>query len=145
MVMILLRAAYILYLIVLPATCVFALWRGGRDERAATLALLGGIAGTHIAWLFGSNWQKPELGIMAVDAALFVAFVAVAHRSRRFWPIWIAAAQFAGVITHLAVVIHPNVVTELYRLTQPFWVFPILGGIAYGTWTGRRMNTSTYA
>jgi urea transporter len=140
--MIFLQAAYVIFLVSVPATCIYALIRGGPSERAATIALLLGIAGTHVAWSFGSNWEEPEFGIMAVDAVLFVAFVAIAHRSERYWPIWIAAAQLAGVITHLSVVVHPNVATELYRATQPFWVFPILAGIAWGTWSRQGQTIS---
>ncbi len=136
--MILLHATYLLYLAALAGTCLFAILRGGATERQATAALLIGVVLTQLAYFAGSGWKAPEYGIMAVDAALFVAFTAIAHRSERFWPIWLAASQLIGTITHLAAVLHPGVVTELYRLTQPFWVFPILAGIAWGTWAHRR-------
>jgi hypothetical protein len=136
--MILLYATYLFYLVALLGTCLYAIRRGGRTERQATVALLIGVLATQVAYQFGNDWRSPEYGIMAVDAALFVAFVVIAYGSDRFWPIWIAAAQLVGTITHLAVVVHPNVVTELYRMTQPFWVFPILAGIAWGTFSRTR-------
>jgi cytochrome bd-type quinol oxidase subunit 2 len=134
-------AVLVVYLVALLATCTYALKRGGRTERRAAIALLIAVVATQIADAFGRGWQGPEYGIMAVDAALFVAFAAIAHRSERYWPIWIAAAQLVGLITHLGPVLYPGVVADLYRMTQPFWVFPILGFIAWGTWMRQRTTS----
>lgn len=131
-------AAFVLYVALLALICLYALRWGGATERRAALALIVAVVATQCADALGSKWVKPEYGIMVVDAALLVAFIAIAHRSDRFWPIWIAAAQLIGVITHLAVVLHPQVGGDLYRMMQPFWVFPILAGIAWGTWSRAR-------
>lgn len=141
--MLLLYAAYVFYIVVLVGTCSFALLKGGRSEQQATISLIAGVVATQVAYLMGPDWKAPDYGIMAVDAALLVAFTVIARRSERFWPIWIAAAQMAGLITHFAVVIHPDEVTKLYQFTQPFWVFPILAGIGWGTWTGQRETSSS--
>ena len=141
--MVLLIAALILYVAALLATSIYAFSRGGHTERQATAALLTAVVATQIANAVGTRWSAPEYGIMAVDAALLVAFVVIAHRSERFWPIWIAAAQLVGLITHLAVVVNPGVANQAYRLTQPFWVFPILAGIAWGTWRHRSRSLNS--
>jgi hypothetical protein len=141
--MLLLVAGLVLYLAALAATCLYAFVRGGRTERHAAIALLVAAAATQIGGAIGPEWVGPSYWIMAVDAALFVAFAVIARRSERFWPVWIAAAQLCGLITHLAVVVHSNVVTELYLLTQPFWVFPILAGIVWGTRRRHRENMSS--
>jgi hypothetical protein len=127
-------AGFVLFLLALPLVAGPALWRGDRSSRQAAIALIAGVAGTQIAGALGHLYQAPELGIMAVDAALFLAFAVVAYRSERFWPIWISAAQLVGTVTHLVMALHPTVNQQTYVLLQQFWVYPILAGIAWGTW-----------
>lgn len=136
--MLLLTAGFVVFFTAVAGTSLYALLRGGPAERHATTALLVAIAATQLGGTLGPGWAGPSYWIMVVDAALFAAFTLIAHRSERFWPVWIAAAQLCGFITHLSVVVHANVVTQMYLLTQPFWVFPILAGITWGTRTRRR-------
>jgi hypothetical protein len=81
----------------------------------------------------GSGWYGPEIDVMAVDAAAFIAFVAIAYRSTKFWPIWAAASQLVATITHWVVILNPSIVRTLYMTAQPFWIFPILVALAIGT------------
>lgn len=127
-------AGFMLFLLALPLVAVPALWRGDRTSRSAAAALIAGIVATQIAGAVGHLYFGPELGIMAVDAALFVAFALIAHASERFWPLWISAAQLVGTITHLVMALYPTVNQQTYVLLQQFWVYPILAGIAWGTW-----------
>jgi len=75
---------------------------------------------------------------MVVDAALFLAFVAIAYRSTKFWPIWAAASQLVAVLTHWVVILNPSIVRTVYATAQPFWVFPVIIAIAVGTRTHQR-------
>jgi len=124
-----------LFVAALIGVSAFALYRGGRDERAATMAFLIALLASQPASLLTPPAAGPQFAVMAVDAALCVAFMAIAARSTRFWPIWATASQLVGTFTHLAAILRPQLAVEAYATTQPFWAFPILAAIAIGTRT----------
>jgi hypothetical protein len=70
---------------------------------------------------------------MTVDVLAFIAFVALAYRSKKFWPIWAAASQLVAVLTHWAIALDPSVVRTIYATAQPFWAFPVIAALAIGT------------
>lgn len=128
-----LTAAFLLFVTALIVISALALHRGGRDERAATIAFLVALIASQPASLLMPPAAGPQYAVMAIDAALCVAFMAIAARSTRFWPIWATASQLVGTLTHLAAVLRPQLAVEAYATTQPFWAFPILAAIAVGT------------
>ena len=131
--MVFLFAAFILYFIGLIGACVYALAKGGGTERAAVGIIATAALLSQVASLMGNRWHGFEAYIMAVDAVMFVAFVALAKRSRKFWPIWAAAAQLIGTMTHLVVLFEPSVALEVYASTQPFWALPVIVAMIVGT------------
>lgn len=140
--MVALFAAFILYFIGLVGACVFALVRGGRTERAAVGIIVAAALLSQIASLMGNRWHSFEVYIMAVDAVTFIAFVVLAKRSRKFWPIWAAAAQLIGTLTHLVVLFEPSIVLEVYASTQPFWAVPVILALTVGTRGERRLRAA---
>lgn len=125
-------AAFILYLFALVGACVFALVRGGGTERAAVGIIVAAALLSQIASLMGNRWHGFEAYVMGVDAVTFIAFVVLAKRSRKFWPIWAAAAQLIGTMTHLVVLFEPSIVLEVYASTQPFWALPVIAAMIVG-------------
>lgn len=133
--------ALVVYVVAVSLVCAAAYLRGGPNERAAASALLIAAALTQVAALSGNHWRGPEYGVMLVDVAFFGVLVVIALKSTRYWPIWAAASQLVGTLTHLPAVFGPSIPMETYASTQPFWAFPILAAIAWGTWeqvTGSR-------
>jgi cytochrome bd-type quinol oxidase subunit 2 len=129
-----LMAGLALYLGVMPAIIVLAIWRGDWDERWGAIALLAGIIASQIAPLISdSHWRAIQIPLMVTDALLFVALLVVVHHSRKFWPIWAAAAQLIGTVGHLAPAFFPKILAKIYLATQAFWVFPILVALLVGT------------
>lgn len=134
----LLRAGYVLIMLLVVGGVLYALIRGGRDERIAALALIAGVILTEIAGgLSGTRWREPEYGVMAVDAALLAFLMWLALRSERFWPLWSAAAQLVGTLTHIGFLMQESIVATAYATTQPMWVVPLVAAIAVGTWNYR--------
>lgn len=134
----LLAAAFVLYLTLLVATLGYALRKGGKDERVAAVTILVGTLLSEIASHVGPSsaepgWAGIEIDLMAIDVAAFIAFTAIAYRSKKFWPIWAAAAQLVAVLTHWAILLNPSVVRTVYAAAQPFWIFPVLAAVAIGT------------
>jgi len=129
----LLLAAHVLYLAALIATLVYALRKGGQDERRGAAIILVGTVASMIVAEFGRGWNGPEIGVMTVDVLAFIAFVALANRSKKFWPIWAAASQLVAVLTHWVVILDPSIVRTVYAAAQPFWIFPVIAALALGT------------
>ena len=131
--MLLLLAAFVLYLAFLIATLVYALRKGGKDEQRGILTIVVGALFSEIASTMPADRGGPQIGVMVIDILVFIVFLAIAYRSKKFWPIWAAASQLVAVLTHWAVILDPSIVRTAYAAAQPFWVFPMLAAIALGT------------
>ena len=136
--------ALVLYVVVLAGTVAYALFKGGNDERSGAIVLLILALLTQVLSVIGSNgrmvqgWEGPELDVMVLDGLGFVAFVVIAYRSKKFWPIWAAASQLVATLTHWVVILNPSILRTLYMMAQPFWVFPVIIAIAVGTRSHQR-------
>jgi len=133
-----LLAVFVLYLAALIATLAYALRKGGEDERRGILTILVGALLSELASHLGPDGDGPQLDVMAIDVAVFIVFVALAYRSKKFWPIWAAASQLVAVLTHWTLVLDPSMFRTVYAAAQPFWVFPMLAAIALGTHAHQR-------
>ena len=129
----LLLAAFVFYLAFLAATLAYALWKGGKDERTGAVTIMLAALSSQVASEAGLGGGGYQIGVMAIDAATFIAFVALAYRSKKFWPIWAAASQLVAVLTHWALVLDPSLLRTIYTTAQPFWAFPVIAALALGT------------
>lgn len=121
---------------------LFALWRGGRDERlVAALCLIGAITTTFLLAPIHERFEDVELGVFAVDLVLLVGFLAVALRSYRFWPLWVAALQLTTTLGHILKGLDATLIPAAYGAALSFWGYPILIVLLIGTWrTYRRQR-----
>lgn len=121
--------------LLLVAIILFALVRGGRDERIVALLCLVGVIGTELMLPPpDQRFAGIELGVMAVDLALLAGFVAVALKSLRFWPLWVAGLQLTAALGHLLKGLDSELVPHAYGAALTFWSYPILLILAVGTW-----------
>jgi hypothetical protein len=78
----------------------FAFLKGDEPERVGAGAYaLGSLAALLVqddSQLYGPQW-----GLMMVEAVVLAAYVAVAWKSRRSWPVWASALQALVVMSHL--------------------------------------------
>lgn len=117
------------------ATFAYALWRGRSDERiAATVCVLASIATRFAISPLTQRYTDIEIGLLIVDAGVLVAFVALALRSQRFWPLWVAGLQLTSSLSHLMKVIELDLLPRVYAAAAVFWSYPILLIIVIGTW-----------
>ena len=124
----------VIYVFVFPSICAYALVRGGASERQVAIAYLVAAAVGMLASAFGgTHWRGPNWNVIIVDGAFFIALVVIARHSERFWPLWAAASQLAGLLAHIPVILNPGLPKTLYVSTQPFWAFPLLGSLLLGT------------
>ncbi|TZG26192.1 hypothetical protein [Sphingomonas montanisoli] len=120
------------YLITLISICAYAIRCGGRPERQGAAIMIAGSVLTVPAASLVAQWQSPALGVLAVDMAVLAAFLAIALRSDRYWPLWTTAFQLVGVATHLARLADPGIIPRAYSIAQGFWAYPMLVALAIG-------------
>jgi hypothetical protein len=130
---------YYIFLALLVLACGYALWRGGSDERiVASTCLIATLATRFAISPLTVRYTSIENGLLIIDLLMLATFVAIALRSSRFWPLWIAALQLTNSMAHLMKAIEWDLMPVAYRAAAVFWSYPILLILALGTWRGRR-------
>lgn len=119
----------------LMACCGYALWRGGAPERIGAAIILFGTALTVVAASGSANrFGSVEVGIFVVDVAGSVAFLILALRAERFWPLWMTALQAIETAGHAVKLVDPIVMRWAYAFVLAIWMYPMLVLLAVGTW-----------
>jgi len=119
----------------LLAVCLYALWRGGGDERVVAATCLAGTAATMLAISpLHQRYAGVEQGLVLVDLGVLAGFVVVALKSNRFWPLWVAGLQLTTSIGHLLKGIDHDLLPRAYGAALQFWSYPILLILAAGTY-----------
>lgn len=131
--MLFLWVGYVAYVLTLVALKIFVDRYGGPEERLATNQLLLCSIASNLASYLGAPWTIGlPVGIAVVDVAFFAMLLNLVRRSRKFWPLWAAAAQGVGTLTHLVRLVRPTLALEVYASIQPLWAFPIIVAIICG-------------
>lgn len=125
----------ILYWLILALVVGYAFVRGRFDERLAAAVC---VVATIVTWLFNSplheRFSGIEFGVFAADLLALVGFTAVALRSDRFWPLWVAGLQLTTTLAHVLKAINIELLPQAYAAAARFWVYPIFLIIVVGTW-----------
>ena len=128
-----------IFLPLLIAVSLYALWRGGNDERIVAITCLGGTFATLLTVSpITIRYVGFEEGLALVDFAVLAGFVAVALRSRRYWPLWVAGFQLTTTLGHGFKALDSHLVPGAYGAALQFWGYPILVVLAIGTWREHR-------
>ena len=138
----------ILFWTLLFLTCGYAFYHGGRYERiVALVCIVGSFATVAVNAPLGRMYVQVEGGALLVDVAVLAAFVAVALRSDRFWPLWVAGLQLTTSVAHFLKALDPNLVPMAYGAAVRFWSYPILIIVFVGAWRShqRRIRTGESA
>ena len=124
----------LLFWIVLASVCGYALWRGGRFEKIAAMAMLAAAGASVLVKPETMRaYHHVEGGTLLIDMLLLGVLVALALSTPRTWPAWAAGFHLAAVITHAVMTISPSVLPAAYALVQGFWAYPVLGALLVGT------------
>ncbi len=123
------------YWIMLTAVAAYAFARGKMDERwAATICVLATIGTVLVQFPYDNRYSHVEVGVMIVDLLALAGFTAIALRSDRFWPLWVAGLQLTTTLAHLFKAAQFELVPQIYAVAARFWVYPIFLIIVIGTW-----------
>ena len=128
-------ANQIFYWTVLILCAAYILRRGGAPERVGiAILVVGSLASTAAATAdYGARFQSVEAGMFAVDVAVLAAYLVLAIKAERFWPLWVTGFHSVGVATHGAMLVSPDVVPWAYAVGQALWGYPMLLAQVIGT------------
>lgn len=117
----------IVFWALLFVVCGFAFARGRTDERIAAGACAVATLITHfILGPLKIEYATVEPGLVVLDIAMLATFVAIALRSSRFWPLWVAGLQLTMSMAHLLKAIELDLMPRAYAAAAVFWSYPIL-------------------
>jgi hypothetical protein len=119
----------------LLVTCGYALLRGRKYEQLAALLF---IAASIVSVLVRSPLHARYLGVeqsdLVIDSLVLAATVAIALRSDRFWPLWVAGLQLTISMSHLLKALQPDLLPLAYAAAERFWSYPTLIILFIGAW-----------
>lgn len=125
----------VFYFSLLFACWAYALAKGAAPERiGASIIGVGSILTVVVASGPANRFASVEVGIFLVDVACLLAFLALALRAERYWPLWIAGLQLIGTAGHAVKLVDPEIIRRAYWFILGFWSYPMLFLIVLGTW-----------
>ncbi len=126
-------AAEMIGRIAVIATCAYAVWRGGAPERLA--AAVVGVDWLATPLLEGRDaYHHLQTAIFALDGTAAAILLAIALRSDRYWPLWLAAFQILELLMHVAMVADHHVSALAYYVGMEIASYLMLAALAAGVW-----------
>lgn len=121
----------------------FAFLKGDEPERvgagAYVLGLLASLLVQDDSQLYGPQW-----GLFVIDVVLLVAYVALAWKSRRSWPVWASGLQSLAVMSHVLTMVDPRPPSAAFYAVVNLASYGILLALALGVhraWRDARAAT----
>ena len=122
-------------------TCGYALWRGRKYEQISAIVVL---TASLVSVVARAEVQQPylqmEIGDLVIDTLVLIAFVVIALRSDRFWPLWVAGLQLTISMSHIFKALEPNLLPLAYAAAERFWSYPTLVILFVGAWRQHRRS-----
>jgi F0F1-type ATP synthase membrane subunit c/vacuolar-type H+-ATPase subunit K len=131
---------HLLYAVLLWAVCGWAVVRGGRSERVAGIGILAdAVMSAVVMRPMQLRYHNVETAVLMVDLTLFALLFALAMRSSKYWPLWMAGMEGVSLLGHLTPLM-PGVIAWAYSNAVQLWAWPMLGLLAYATWAHRKQS-----
>jgi hypothetical protein len=125
---------WIIFWLLLLASCGYAFWRGRKYERIAALVFVTATVLSILGHSPHLRYVEIELTDVVVDTAVLFAVLAFALVSDRFWPLWVAGLQLVGSVSHVLKAVQPDLLPHAYGAAERFWSYPILVVLFIGAW-----------
>jgi hypothetical protein len=126
---------FLTYNILLTSCLVYALWRGGAPERfGAGILGIGSVLSRLVISGRGASFRSIETGVLIIDILCLAAFVILALRAERFWPLWVAALMLLTVAAHGVRLADPEMLLRAYAFLIIVWSYPAILLVIVGTW-----------
>jgi hypothetical protein len=125
--------------ILLAVVVLYAFLRGSRDEQYVGIICVAGWVGTYLVLSpLKARYESVEMPVVAVDLVVLAGFLAIALRSERFWPLWVAGLQLTTLMGHCLKGIDSHLLPRAYAVALGFWAYPIVLILAIGVWRTQR-------
>ena len=131
------------YYAILFLVSAYAFLRGRSDERIAAATCILATFATNFVYSPTGSYVGVERGVLLVDLGALAAFIFLALRSDRFWPLWVAGLQLTTVIAHALKGIQLDLMPQAYAAAARFWVYPIFLIIVVGTFRSARKRATS--
>lgn len=123
------------YYVLLIAVAAYAFVRGSADAKlVAAICVIATLATKFVLSPVAHRYSGVEYGVFIVDLLTLFGFIAVALRTDRFWPLWVAGLQLTTLLAHLMKLVETDLLPHAYGAAGRFWVYPIFLIIVVGTW-----------
>lgn len=128
------------YLVLLAACCVYVAMRGGAPELVGGTIIGVGSLLTFAALLFSMAdlYRSIEMGVFVVDVVALLAFLVLALRADRLWPLCVTALQIVGTAGHAVKLVDPQIIPSAYAFALRFWGYPMIVLLVFGTWNHQK-------
>jgi hypothetical protein len=127
------------YYALFAACGLYVLLKGGAPEKVGTVILaFGSVLSVAAVSTPPSRFGAVEVGVFLVDVVTLFAFLALALRAERYWPLCVTALQAIGTAGHAAKLLDPGVIRSAYAIVLSLWGYLMLLLIAFGTWNHQR-------
>jgi hypothetical protein len=124
-------------------TCGYALWRGRKYEQLSALIFISASVASVLARsALHENYSAVARSDLVIDLLVLIALVAVALRSDRFWPLWVAGLQLTISLSHVLKAIQPDLLPLAYAAAERFWSYPTLIILFIGAWRQHQRRIS---
>ena len=121
------------------AVSAYAFARGQLDERLAVTICIAATIGTILVHSpLSVRFSSVEVGVLIVDVIALLAFTAIALRTDRFWPLWVAGLQLTTTMAHFLKAVDLQMMPQVYAAAARCGVSPIFLIIVVGTWRSNR-------
>lgn len=118
------------------AVCALSVWRGRDDERLASGGFLACWALTLV--VFRARSEDTQWAVLAIDVGLMGLVGWIAMRSRRFWPLMVAALQLLTLGVALSKSLDTRISAWAYLTASLAFQYLALLAIGYGAITAPR-------
>ncbi|HEX8064666.1 MAG TPA: hypothetical protein VF535_15815 [Allosphingosinicella sp.] len=123
----------------LATCCVYVARRGGAPEWiGASIIVVGSLLTLITLSNAATIYRSVEVGVFLVDVAALVAFLVLALRAERLWPLCIVALQLIGTAGHAVKLVDPQILPLAYAFALRFWGYPMIALLVLGTWNHQR-------
>jgi hypothetical protein len=124
----------LVFLLFLGAFCAYALYRGGGPERWVACIIIGMVVldpAVHIVTPL--EYAKLDPGHLVIDLAAWIAFLAIALRANRLWPLCVVSLQTIALVAHTAKLLDVTIHPKAYMIMQIGSSYPLLIVLLAGT------------
>jgi hypothetical protein len=129
----------LVYLALLGTCCIYVWLRGAAPEWIGASIIAVGSLLTFVALSSAPTiYRSVEVGVFMVDVAALLAFLVLALRAERIWPLCVTALQVIGTAGHAVKLADPHILPWAYAFALRFWGYPMIVLLVLGTWNHQR-------